>query len=308
MVFPPLDPELRLRRLAPPTGRVRMVLDTDTYNEVDDQFAVVYGLLSPEKLSVEALYAAPFHNNRSMGPGDGMERSYEEILRLLARLDRDPEGFVFRGATRYLESPETPADSEAVQDLIARAMSRDDEPLYVVAIGAITNVASAMLLEPRIIERIVVVWLGGHGLHWPDTVEFNLKQDPAAARVILDSGVPFVHIGCMGVTSHLTTTVPELEAYVAGRGAIGDYLVEVVKGYSEDHRAWAKEIWDISAVAWLVDGPGMTPGRIVPSPVLTGELKWALDPARHPVFDALYVDRNRIFRDLFDKLDAHAKR
>ncbi|MFC1725309.1 hypothetical protein ACFL4T_06755 [candidate division KSB1 bacterium] len=44
----------------PPAGRVRMVLDTDTYNEIDDQFAVVYSLISPERLNVEAIYAAPF--------------------------------------------------------------------------------------------------------------------------------------------------------------------------------------------------------------------------------------------------------
>ena len=67
--------------LKPPAKRpVRMVLDTDTYNEIDDQFAVVYALISPE-LDVQAVYAAPFHNNRSSGPGDGMEKSYEEILR-----------------------------------------------------------------------------------------------------------------------------------------------------------------------------------------------------------------------------------
>ena len=56
-----------------------MVLDTDTYNEIDDQFALVYALLSPERLNVEAIYAAPFHNKRSQGPEDGMHRSYDEI-------------------------------------------------------------------------------------------------------------------------------------------------------------------------------------------------------------------------------------
>jgi len=305
MDFPKLDDAVRKQRLMPPEGRVRMVMDTDTYNEIDDQFAVVHALLSPEKLDVEAIYAAPFHNDRSNGPADGMEKSYEEILRLLSRLDREPEGFVFRGATRYLESWDTPVDSEAVRDLIERAMASDGAPLYVVAVGAITNVASAILLEPRIIERIVVVWLGGHGLHWPNTIEFNLMQDPPAARVILDSGVPFIHVGCMGVTSHLTTTLPELERHVQGRGAIGDYLVEIFRDYHEDHRAWAKEIWDVAAVAWLLD-PAMAPGRVVPGPVLTEDLKWATAPGRHRIFDTLYVDRNRIFRDLFDKLEARA--
>src|SRR5512142_601964 len=100
--FPTLSPELRQRRLSYPTGNVRMVLDTDTYNEIDDQFALVYSLLSPGRLHVEAIYAAPFTNDRSTGPGDGMEKSYEEILRLLERLDRGHEGFVYRGSTGYL--------------------------------------------------------------------------------------------------------------------------------------------------------------------------------------------------------------
>ena len=56
-----------------------------------------------------------------------------------------------------------------------------EKPLYVLAIGAITNVASAILKNPEIIDRIVIVWLGGNALHWPENKEFNLYQDVAAA-------------------------------------------------------------------------------------------------------------------------------
>ena len=72
--MPQLTEPFRLDRLQPPAGKIRMVLDTDTYNEVDDQFALVYALLSPERIQVEAIYAAPFHNKRSSGPADGMAR------------------------------------------------------------------------------------------------------------------------------------------------------------------------------------------------------------------------------------------
>ena len=68
------------------------------------------------------------------------------------------------------------------------------------AIGAITNVAAALLLEPDLVRKIVVVWLGGNTHHQPSTMEFNLMQDPDAARVIFDSGVPFVQT-CLGVAS-----------------------------------------------------------------------------------------------------------
>ena len=303
--FPTLAESTRLHRLQPPTGQVRMVLDTDTYNEIDDQFALVYALLSPEAMQVEAIYAAPFFNNRSAGPADGMEKSYEEILRLLERMNVSPEGLVFRGSTDYLANAATPQESAAARDLVEKAMSSDD-PLYVVAIGAITNVASAILLEPRIIERIVVVWLGGHALYWPHTREFNLKQDVPAARLIFDCGVPVVHLPCAGVTTLLRTTVPEIEQYVAGRGAIGDYLAETFKSYRDDHMAWSKEVWDMITIAYLINAD-WTPSDLVHSPILTDQVTWSVDQSRHFIRSANFVQRDPIFRDFFLKLDAFAK-
>ncbi len=301
MIFPTLTEARRLDRLTPPSGKVRVVLDTDAYNEVDDQFAIAHALLSPDQIEIEALYAAPFHNRRSNGPRDGMERSYEEIIRLLDRLQLPNDNLVFRGSTGYLETPHTPQDSDAVRDLIARALSSPD-PLYVAAIGAITNVASAILLEPEIIKRIVVVWLGGHEHHWANTREFNLQQDVFAARIIFDSGVPFVQIPCRNVASHLLTTMPELETHVAGKSAIGDFLTETVRGYHEDHYAWAKEIWDISATAYLVN-PTWVTTRVVHSPILTDQLTWSHDPSRLMMRVAVQLNRNAIFADLFKKLE-----
>ncbi len=309
MHYPELTEIQRLERLTPPTGPVDIVLDTDTYNEVDDQFAVVYALLSPEKIKLHALYAAPFFNDRSSGPADGMERSYEEILRLLERLDVAPDGLVFRGSEGYLASMETPRESDAAADLVAKAMARseDDAPLYVATIGCITNVASAILMEPEIIKRIVIVWLGGHAFHWHDTKEFNLWQDPDAARVVFDCGVPVVQIPVMGVCSHLHTTIPEIDAYVAGRGAIGDYLAETVRGYHNEHFAWSKVIWDISAIAYLLNA-SWTPTHLVHSPIVTDQGTYSFDKRRHLIRSAYHVNRDPIFRDLFAKLDRFAER
>lgn len=306
MDFPIIPEMIRLERLQPPTGQIRMVLDTDTYNEIDDQFAVVYSLLSPDKLIVEALYAAPFFNDRSSGPGDGMEKSYEEILRLLDRLNVSPENFVFKGSTEYLADYSKPCHSEAVADLIERAMTTpDDEVLYVVAIGAITNIASAILIQPEIINKIVVVWLGGHALHWPNTDEFNLMQDVMAAQLVFDCGVPLVHVPCVGVTTHLHTTVPEMETYVKGQGKIGGYLFEIFCDYSTQHRGWSKVIWDIATIAYLID-PAWIPTEIVHSPILTEKKTWSFDHSRHFIRYANYVRRDPIFRDLFAKLAARA--
>ncbi len=304
MDFPELSPARRAERLTPPTGKVRMVLDTDTYNEVDDQFAVVQSLLSPDQLDVEALYAAPFHNSRSTDAADGMQKSYEEILRLLERLNVSPDGFVHKGSTHFLQGPDAAQESAAAHDMIARAHSGDG-PLYVVAIGAITNVASALIIDPSIVEKIVVVWLGGQPLHWPSAREFNLQQDLYAARIVFDSGVPLVQIPCQAVASHLLTTSAELEAYVAGRGAIGDYLVEVFKAYSTDHYGWSKVIWDISGPGWLLNA-SWVPSELVHSPILTDQYTYSVDHRRHLIRVANNVHRDAIFTDLFKKIASRA--
>jgi len=301
--YSPIDRDLLLQHLELPKGPVSMVLDTDTYNEIDDQFAVVYSLIS-EGVNVEALYAAPFHNARSSGPGDGMHKSYEEILRLLDRLDVSPEGLVFHGSERYLGGPDTPVRSNATDDLIARALQPRDGLLYVVAIGAITNVASAILLEPKIRERICIVWLGGHPQYWPHSREFNLQQDVPAAQVIFDSGVAAVQIPCKNVAEHLRTTLPEMAAYVKGQGAIGDYLFQIFEGYFDDHYARSKVLWDISSIAYLLD-PEWVPSEVRPSPILRDDITWGPeDASRHPFRVATDLNRDKIYGDLFRKLAA----
>lgn len=283
-----------------------MVLDTDTFNEIDDQFALVYALLSPEAVEVEAIYAAPFSNTRADTPGRGMELSHEEILRLLERMDVSPDGLVFRGVTEYVGPEKVARQAEAVEDLIARARaSSPGDPLYVVAIAAISNVASALLAAPDIADRIVVVWLGGHALHWPHTREFNLRQDVGGAQVLFDSSAPLVMIPCDGVTTHLTSTPAEIDRYVEPHGAIGAFLAERFKDYSDDHLGWSKEIWDMAVIAWLVN-PDWCPSEIRARPILTSDVTWSFDGSRPPMRYIRHMRRNPIFRDFFVKLERHA--
>lgn len=284
------------------TTRIDMVLDTDTYNEVDDQFALAYALLSPERLNVQAVYAAPFHNSRSDGPADGMEKSYDEILRFLGKMNIEADGLVFKGSDSYLPDGKTPVDSPAARDLVERAMRRPDgDPLYVVAIGAITNVASALLMEPAIAKKIEIVWLGGHPTNFPYAQEFNLSQDVPAARVVFDSGAPVTLVPCLGVASHLLTTVSELESCIGGKNELCDALIEIVRGYSDDHFAWAKEIWDVSTIAYLIN-PDWVPSKLVHSPLLTDDSRWAHDERRHLIRECYFCHRNPIFKDMFEKL------
>ncbi|MGI2294438.1 nucleoside hydrolase [Paenibacillus sp. GXUN7292] len=299
-----LTEEQRLKRLNPPQGKISMVLDTDTFNEIDDQFAIVYTLLAKERIDLKAIYAAPFHNSLSDGAKDGMEKSYEEIQHILHRMNVSDHNFVFKGSESFMLKENEPIDSAAARDLIAKAKEASPEaPLYVVAIGAITNVASAILLAPEIINHIVVVWLGGHALHWPQTKEFNLVQDVWSARTVLDCGAPLVLIPCAGVASHLITSLPEINEYVKDKGAIGQFLAERYESCANDHFAYSRVIWDISAIAWLLQ-PEAVPTDIVHSPVLTDQVTWSVDHSRHLIRVANFVNRDMVFKDLFGRLDA----
>jgi len=247
--------EQRLKNLQMPRGRVDVVLDTDAFNEIDDQFAIAYLLNSKDKLSTKAIYAAPFHNANSKSAKDGMQQSYDEILKLLDFMGQSAE--VYKGSEEYLKDETTPVLSPAALDLARRCDNYSPEnPLYVVAIGAITNVASAILLNKNMIENTVIVWLGGHAHHYCDTAEFNMKQDVAAARVVMGCGVPFVQLACRGVVSSFTISEPELEYWFMGKNKIADYLakntIAAASKYAKG-KPWTRVIWDVTAVAWLLN-------------------------------------------------------
>ncbi|MCW5720441.1 MAG: nucleoside hydrolase [Devosia sp.] len=302
-----LSDAARATLLQPPKGRIRAVLDTDTFNEIDDQFALTQLLLSSDRITTEAIYAAPFHNARSDSAGHGMELSYAEILRLLDRLGRSAEGFVYRGVTEFVGPHKQARDAEAVDDLIRRARaSSPQDPLYIIAIAAISTIASALLKAPDIIDRVVVVWLGGHALEWPDLQEFNLIQDVGGAQVLFDCAVPLVLVPCRGVASHLVATIPEFDRYVAPAGEIGAFLSQRFNEYGAGRApGWSKVIWDMAAIAWLIE-PDWCPSILVPTPILTDNATWSTDARRPLMRYVRQIDRNAVMTDFYTKLSDFA--
>lgn len=300
--------EQMIKNLKVPEGKVDVVLDTDAYNEIDDQFAIAYMLACGEKLSVQAIYAAPFFNDNSENPEDGMEKSYDEILKLLDLCARKVD--VFKGSRCYLSDEKTPSDSPAALDLAQRAKKYSPEkPLYVVAIGAITNVASALLLNPEIAENIVVVWLGGHARHYCDTYEFNMRQDIAAARVVMRSGAPFVQLPCMGVVSQFSLSKAELEQWLIGKNRIADYLAKNTIVAAEEYAKgtpWTRIIWDVTAVAWLVnDDDRFMLSKVVNILLPEYDHTYSKKEENIPMRYVYYIDRDALMTDLIQKLQKH---
>lgn len=300
-----MNKEQLLKNLSVPTGKADVVIDTDTYNEIDDQFALAYLLLSKEKLITKAIYAAPFLNTRSTSPEDGMKKSYDEIIKLLSIIKEDYP--VFRGSEKFLSSEGEPVNSEAAADLAKRAESYSPErPLYVVTIGAITNVASALLINPKIAENIVIVWLGGHARHYKDTKEFNMRQDVAAARVVMNSGAPFVQLPCVGVVSAFTVSKPELEYWLSGKNPLADYLargaIEEADSYALG-KPWTRCIWDVTAVAWLLNDNGrFMESEILPTCLPGYDGKYEKGREGQPMRYVYYINRDALMEDLILKI------
>jgi len=297
---------IRIKRLEKPSGPVDVVLDTDAYNEIDDQFAISYLLKSEDELHLKAIYAAPFLNKRVKSSEEGMERSYQEIFNILHLLKRDDlKENVYKGSGCFLKDEKTPIISDAAKNLAKLAMQYTEErPLYVIAIAAITNVASAILINPEIAKRIVIVWLGGHSLEWPDNREFNCRQDVASVRVVLDSNSPVVLVPCKGVVSAFATTKYEMEHWLKGKNELCDYLCKVVIEEAEENnrgKYWSKPIWDVCAVAWLLNGEFML-DRLEHAPIAEYDHRWSFDENRPLIRYVYHINRDRLFEDLFTKL------
>ena len=247
-----------LKNLQVPTGKIDVILDTDAYNEIDDQFAIAYMLKNPQKFNVVGITAAPFFNSRSSSYADGMLKSYNEILKLLTLAGReDLKAITYKGSTKVLKNEETPEVSDAAYFLAEKANEYDaDNPLYIVAIGAITNVASAFIVNPDMKDKVVVVWLGGHAEHYHDTKEFNMRQDVPAANVILNSGCPFVQLPCMGCVDVFRVSKHDLQAFLVGKNSLATYLAENAIAEADSYaegKPWTRVVWDVTAIAWLLN-------------------------------------------------------
>ncbi|MBC7373830.1 MAG: nucleoside hydrolase [Frankiales bacterium] len=321
----------------PPPDRVLdLVIDTDVTNEVDDQFALVWALLRPDRLNLVGLHACPYglspdlllpgrgllteldrrkveRDLAAIGltsedipvlpPSFGVERAYEDLVRLTGIAGVDVP--VVAGAGSYLPDEATPVDSPAARALIALAHAPREGRLHVAAIGCLTNVASALLLDPAITQRLVVVWTAAYPSFWPyENASYNLAQDVAAARVVLASGVPLVYVPGYYVGEELRVSGPELEAHVAGVGALGDYLWDAVRThplFKLDRVGASKVIWDLAPIAWLLDQQWCT-SRSVPTPDLDDELRWRPAPGRPEMVEVHDLDRDAVFADLFARL------
>ncbi len=201
----------------PDNKRIRVIIDTDADAEADDQFAIVHALLTP-KFDVVGIVATHFSSEGSM------ERSFNEIKTILRLMDLEKQIPVYRGADYALPDISTPINSEGAHFIVEEALKDDERPLFVLNIGAITNLASARLLDPQIDDRLLAVWIGG-GPYPVGHMDFNSGNDIHAANVIFSSAIELWQIPLTAYTM-MEVSFSELFERVRPCGKIGRYLVD----------------------------------------------------------------------------------
>ena len=280
--------------------KINVILDTDTYNECDDQFALAYLLKNQDKFNIEAITVAPyFHSNKKEKIEDTTEKSYNEILKICNWSNFETKNKVFKGSTNYVCNGYN-EDNEAVDKIIEIATK--NKKTYILAIGAITNVAVAIKKAPEIIKNIEIIWLGGNSFLTKDNnVEFNFRQDVQAVKEVFESKVKLTVIPCKNVASNLTTSIYELEYFLKGKSELCDYLCQ--RFYNDTYHGIEERrvIWDISVIAYMINRTWFKTEQIS-CPIIKEDASYELTENRHNITFVNYLNANKIYSDLFEKL------
>ena len=295
----------------------KLILDTDAYNEIDDQFAIAYALLADD-IDVLALNAAPFTNERSTGPADGMEQSYQELLRIHKCIDPKNERGIpcYRGSTEYMKNIITPVKSDAAENIV-RLVKEADDIVYIAVIGCFTNVASALLLDPSIMDKAVIVMIGTQTFDRVSANDFNLKQDRISARIIFECGIPVVILPVEGSTDYVKISNAEMTYYLKDQaGEIGNFLCNNIY---EDNEPPIREsdgycgsvrrgLVDVAAIAFLRGTDKMMELETIPAHSIDSNGNWrCLDEDREMLYVPVPYTAN-ILSDMYTVIRTAAKK
>jgi inosine-uridine nucleoside N-ribohydrolase len=300
--------------------RIRVIFDTDTNNELDDQHALAYLMFSgatfePEGVTVNATYRG--------GDVDEHYLEAERILRLCTLEDRIPLLKGANGSFNEIRSHIHESDFdgfEAVDFIIHRSLAESDRKLVLLAVGKLTNIALAFLKQPEIADHTQVLWLGSN---YPAPGEYNQDNDEAALNFLLDSHADFsiapVRYGDLSATHAVRASREDIRKRMPGCGpradepvvgrhggtfsTFGDYSVDLFENISLKPDLPSRALYDMAAVAILKNPDWATPRRL-PAPLLVGG-QWVERPENQRTIRIWeYFDSAAIMDDFYQTMVA----
>ena len=259
-------PQERLVPELPPAGQViNLIIDSDAANEIDDLYAIALAISSPERFHIEGFVATHFAASARGAAGPAStQRSLEEIEALLEAAGMSGRYRITRGA-HPMQYAHWPSEGEGVDFIIDRAHAATrDNPLWVVALGAATNLASAICKDPTIADKVRFIFHSRSAHTWPErSVQYNVKGDVTAARTLLESNVPLVWFD---TGTHLCRSFEETATTVAPTGKLGLYLHEFRRRHPYFMRS-DKGFFDLADIAWMMQ-PQTCREEVVPAPTM----------------------------------------
>ena len=291
---------------------IPVLLSTDMGNEIDDQWPLIHLLANPrfEVLGIASAHAPPGSIPGAAGTSAQLIRHIVEDR--LGLLEHPP---IVRGADEKLTNERRPRRSEAAEFIIEASRSYSArQRLNLLVIGAATDAASALLIDPSLADRVRIIAMGFRSWEAGGD-EFNIRNDPAAWRVILDSRVPLVAGDAAVTIKHLTVTRAEASSILRDSGAIRPWLMRDYDAWNERHTktfeagkradgSYAWPIWDHVVVAHLL---GFTTVDERPRPRMDEDLKFVPAGGRRTISWITAIDRNRLFTDFSRHLASFAR-
>lgn len=282
-----------------PAKRTRVIVNTDAKNEADDQFAIVHAVLTPS-FELHGIIPAQFGTIKSPHT---LQDSHDEVMLLLDLMGLTGKIRVEDGGETAMPDENTPVDSPGARLIIEEAMRDDDRTLHIAFYGPLTDMASALLLEPAIEDRnLRVVWIGG-GV-WPGGgEEYNLSNDIAAANVVFRSQVEVWQIP-KPVYRHMPVSYAEMEAKVAPHGKIGEYLMRQVVEHNAARSQVPMEFRSLgdSPAVGVMMYPDCGNWRLEPAPEFEPSMHYRHTGRNRPIRVYESVDARFIHEDFFAKL------
>lgn len=294
---------MNYKYVVPEKKKIRVIIDSDAKNEADDQYAIVHALLTP-KFNIKGIVAAHFGKQRTP---DSMKESYEECEKLLSLMGKTGEVRVYHGAKEAMVSEEEYEYSEGADFIVREALREDDSKLFVISLGAITDIAAAYQRHPEIAGRFTCIWIGGRP--YPNGGdEFNLHNDIIAARIIMKSSIELWQVPC-DVYSKMLVSFAELEEKVYPCGEIGKYLFEQLQEFRDyiiNVLDWWQrdESWilgDSPAVGLLLE-PHEFSYTMEEAPYIQDDMSYVFNGKGRKIRVYHDIDSRFILEDMFAKL------
>ena len=286
---------------------IRVVLDCDTANEVDDQFAIAHALGLPEGV-LDVRGVVSVHNTIAHGPGS-RDMYQDEAERVVGLCGSSVP--CITGADRPMNSRGEPAPSAGLEFLIDEARKG---PLTVILTGPATDAASLLVAEPGLRENVRVVWLGGfgdataygrHKFH-----ELNGRADIAAWRVLFEEDVDLLHVpGWPAPAKLLVRAAPFAGEVRAVGNPISSYLAEILELWVAEYVGpidpqGEKILWDVACVAAVAHPESVTVERR-PLPTIDAAAAHDYSLPGREVESVVDLDEDAVLRGMVEALGRH---